>query len=234
MLAELILTTPALLDDACAPSRESAAFALSALFGDRLVWLHEQGIGFLNVTAAPYDANYFAKYEGYAATEQGRAITRARVELVLRHIDMNHSLCDVGIGCGDFLSALKWPMKYGFDINPAGEAWLRERDLLLNPWICGVDALCFWDVLEHIPNVSQLLADSDARFVFCSLPIVPGDGPPRTDWKHFRRDEHCWYFTRKGFIAWMAAQGFQCIECSAAETLLGRDDIESFAFRRVA
>jgi hypothetical protein len=238
MLAELILTTPALLDDVCGPcGRDEAAFALSAIFGNRLVWLHEQGVGYLNVTDAPYDADYFAKYAGYAATAQGRAITQARIDMVYRHGMLEiGDLTDVGIGCGDFISGLQETTAtirvYGSDINPAGVDWLARRGCFRDPYETEADALTFWDALEHIPDVERMIANAQ-KFVFCSLPIVPGDGPPRNDWKHYRADEHCWYFTRKGFIGWMRAQGFQCIECSAAETLLGRDDIESFAFRRV-
>jgi hypothetical protein len=197
-----------------------------------LVWLPEHGMGWLPVTEAPYDAAYFAKYEGYAATEQGRAITAARIDLVARHAGEDVLVCDVGIGCGDFISERLGPT-YGCDINPAGVAWLEARGLWLNPWERPVSALSFWDCLEHIANPAPLLANA-REWVFVSLPIVPGDGPPREDWRHFRRDEHTLYWTAPGFIAWMREHGFECREHNQMETALGRQDIHSFAFRRVA
>jgi hypothetical protein len=195
-----------------------------------LVWLPERGMGWLPVTGAPYDAGYFAKYEGYAATPMGKAITAARVALVERWAAGVDTLCDVGIGCGDFVAARDWFS--GFDINPAGVAWLDKNRRNWNPWKWRTDALTFWDCIEHIADPAPLLANAQ-RWVFASLPIVPGDGPPPLDWKHLRRDEHTLYWTAPGFVAWMAEHGFSCMEQNDEETRLGREDVLSFAFRRV-
>ena len=195
---------------------------------DGLVWLPHLGMGWLNVTAAPYDAEYFRKYEGYAATEQGRAITAARGSLVRRYALGVWPAVDVGIGCGQFMDEVGC---YGYDVNPAGLAMLKSRNRFFDIYEYEARVVTFWDALEHVPEPARLLANA-ADWVFCSLPIVPGDGPPRADWKHFRRDEHTWYWTRRGLIRWMAAQGFGCLDVSAMETLIGREDIETFVFRR--
>lgn len=195
-----------------------------------LVWLPERGMGRLHVHEAPYDEDYFQKYERYAATEMGREITAARVALVERHVGGHAQVVDVGIGCGDFVEAYTGRAR-GYDVNPVGVQWLKRRGLFRDPREGGADALTFWDALEHIPDPRPFLAAA-RRWVFCSIPIVPGDGPPALDWKHLRRDEHVWYFTRRGLIGWMREQGFRCVECCAAEILLGRDDIETFAFHR--
>lgn len=198
-----------------------------------LVWLPEYGMGSHPVPEpASYDAEYFAKYAGYADTPMGRAITRARCELVRRHMRHGGTLCDVGIGCGDFIESVDGVHVYGYDINPTGVEWLERRKLWLDPYETPVDAVTMFDSLEHIPDVARIIANARS-WVFASLPIVPGDGPPPRDWKHLRRDEHCWYFTLKGFIRWMGAQGFETVEASYAESLLGRDDVFSFACRRV-
>jgi hypothetical protein len=192
-----------------------------------LVWLPERGMGYYPVREAPYDQAYFEKYEGYAATSMGAAITRERAALVRRHAP--HALvCDVGIGCGAFVEAMGC---CGYDINPAAVTWLCERGAWHDPYETPVDALTCWDALEHIPDAARLVA-SARRWVFCALPIVPGAGPPPPTWKHFRPTEHCWYWTEPGLIAWMAAQGFACVEVNTLETGLGREDVTSFAFRR--
>jgi hypothetical protein len=196
-----------------------------------LVWLPERGMGWLTVTEAPYDASYFAKYRQYAATPMGSAITWSRIKLVERHAG-RALVCDVGIGCGDFVESRPAPT-VGYDINPVGAEWLHQMGAWLDPWEVPVPALTFWDCLEHIPDPARLLANA-LEWVFVSLPIVPGDGPPPLDWKHFRRDEHCWYWTAAGFIGWMREHGFECVEQNDEETRLGREDILSFAFRRVA
>jgi hypothetical protein len=109
--------------------------------------------------------------------------------------------------------------------------WLKDRHLYRDPREQPVHGLTFWDVIEHIPNPEAMLENA-RRFVFVSLPVVPGDGPPPAGWKHLRRDEHCWYFTRRGFIEWVEAHGFECVEHNTMESLLGRDDIGTFVFRR--
>lgn len=198
-----------------------------------LAWLPEHGMGYLPVTDSPYDADYFAKYQGYAETQLGQDITAARLDLVRRYLSRRESVCDVGIGCGDFLKATCFHFLTvgGWDVNPLGLDWLGLRNMRHNPYLWEIDALTFWDSLEHIPDVHRMIANA-RRWVFCSLPIVPGDGPPSPDWKHLRRDEHCWYFTRLGFVQWMDAQGFDCDEVNNVETRLGREDIETFVFRR--
>jgi hypothetical protein len=195
---------------------------------DGLVWLPEHGMGRLRVTEAPYDSAYFEKYQAYAATEMGRKITAARVDLVRRHTDRH--VVDVGIGCGAFISArMGWT--WGYDVNPAGIAWLHSVGRWCDPYAAPVEAASLWDTLEHIPDPGALLRNV-REHVFVSLPIVPGDGPPPLDWKHLRPDEHVWYWTRAGFVAWMGAHGFELVEANEDEVRLGRSDIGTFCFRR--
>lgn len=195
---------------------------------DGLVWLPLRGMGYLRVEANPYDAEYFARYEAYADTEMGRALNAARLELVERYAS-SVTVIDIGIGCGQFVESR--PHARGYDINPVGVAWLQARGWFRDPRADPADALTFWDSLEHINNAAAFVA-SAREWVFVSLPIVPGNGPPRPEWKHYRPDEHCWYWTRSGFIEWMREQGFRCVEHNLMETMLGREDIGSFAFRR--
>lgn len=209
------------------PAPRDPVFEAHAARG--LVWLPEVGMGRLHVVEAPYDDAYFAKYETYAATRMGRAITEARVAMVNRRTDGH--VVDVGIGCGAFIERRSgWT--WGFDVNPAGVEWLHRNGRWRDPYAAPVDAVTLWDVLEHIPDPTPLLRNV-RRWVFVSLPIVPADGPPPLDWKHLRRDEHCWYWTRAGFERWMAGHGFELVEASDVEVQLGRDDVGSFTFRRV-
>lgn len=197
---------------------------------DGLVWLPERGMGYYPVTEAPYDADYWQKYVVYAETPMGSRLNEVRVEVVDRLAGRDAVVLDVGIGCGSFVEA-RPGITYGHDINPVGVRWLKARGLYLDPRDVEVDAMTFWDVLEHIHDPGPVLANI-RQWAFVSLPIVPGDGPPPLDWRHFRRDEHCWYWTRAGFLDWMAEHGFECVEHGTPESLAGREDIETFAFRR--
>ncbi len=202
---------------------------ISSSLADRapeaLRWLPELGIGYLPVVAQPYDSAYFLKYQAMAGTPMGREITRRRVELV-RRVHAGPVL-DVGIGCGSFIEAHGHAV--GADVNPAGLAWLRERGL---EWDGGpVEAATFWDSLEHIHEPGDLLGKV-ARWVFVSVPLVP-DVARITTWKHFRRDEHCWYFTAEGLLCFMRWHGFELRHRDDFETRLGREDIGTFIFERI-
>lgn len=193
-----------------------------------LVWLPERGMGRYPVTEQPYDEGYFEKYREYANTELGRELTAARVSLVNAYTD--GEVVDVGIGCGQFVET-RGGQTWGYDINPAGVQWLTDRGLWRNPRERKAEALTFWDVLEHIPDPGPILANA-GNWVFVSLPIFTGiDHVLRS--KHFRKDEHCWYWTRDGLIQWMMERGFTNRYRSEMESELGREDIETFVFERV-
>jgi hypothetical protein len=195
---------------------------------DRLIWIPDPGVGYLPVRAgiAPYDQAYFEKYVGYARTQMGRDLTAARMALVARH--WHGPVLDIGIGSGQFVETR--PDTYGYDVNHAGIDWLNERGLWANPWIESTNAACFWDVLEHIPDFDRLLERIDQR-VFCCLPIFSGPGHIFAS-RHYRPDEHCWYFSMRGFVLTMNTLGWTMLETCLDEVELGREGIMSFAFAR--
>lgn len=200
-----------------------------------LVWIPSLGMGRLRTHDDPYDGDYFANYERLARSAMGAQISDARVSLVRRHLKDGELLVDVGIGCGSFVDAARTAgiHAFGYDVNMTGIRWLHDRHLFHDPYREPVDALTLWDVLEHVREPRPLL-EAAGKWVFCSLPIVPDIGPPTPLWRHYKPREHCWYWTRAGFIGWMAGHGFKLVEKNRNESDLGRLDIESFAFRRVA
>ena len=202
--------------------------------GPELLWWPESGIGYFPVDQAlgVYDEGYWQKYIGYDTSPMGRRLARARVELVARHYPRGLALIDVGIGAGGFILARSegGDPTFGSDVNPTALAWLEARGLRRDPEHATFPhALSFWDCLEHIPEPGPMLAQADA--VFVSLPLFEGPEHILRS-KHFRRDEHCWYFTRAGLIRFFERHGFECAEHNTAETLIGREDISSFAFLR--
>lgn len=193
------------------------------------MWLPEIGMGYYPVKPSdmPYDAEYFARYQQQADTSIGQALTGARIDLVARHYA--GPVLDVGIGCGQFVDAR--PQTTGYDVNPAGVQWLRDRRLFADPYAAPAPALTFWDSLEHIPDPAGAVAQALA-WVFVSLPIFDGAEHVLQS-KHFRRDEHIFYWSDRGIRRWFAAQGFECVEHNHAETDIGREGIGSYAFKRV-
>lgn len=90
--------------------------------------------------------------------------------------------------------------------------------------------MTLWDVLEHIEDFPAVIANV-RDWLFLSLPIFR-DADHALRSKHFKPNEHCWYFTRDGLVAAMSMCGFALVSESRVETELGREDIGTFAFRR--
>lgn len=193
-------------------------------------WDDRDGIGFYEADpTGVYNESYFEKYIGYAHTELGKQITAARIDLVDDHI-RGAPLLDIGIGCGQFILHRHPAPTFGYDINTTAIQWLLNRKLWKDPWVVDVDNVSLWDAFEHLRR-PELLLTTVRKYVFMSIPIF--DGPEHVvASKHFRPTEHFWYFTRAGLLTLMAGAGFRLIDENAAETVLGRDGIRSFVFRR--
>lgn len=192
-----------------------------------LVWLPELGMGRYPVPQdRPYDASYFARYQKMADTRMGHELTAARISLVSRHY--NGALLDVGIGAGQFVEAR--PNTKGYDVNPAGVDWLLARGAWSELYATNHAALSFWDALEHIDHPDLAVSHAE-KWVFVSVPIFE-NAEHILHSRHYRPDEHIWYWTHSGLLRWFDAQGFDCAEHNTVESELGREGIGSYAFRR--
>jgi hypothetical protein len=203
---------------------------------DTLVWDANQGLGFYPVREAdlPYDQAYFDKYAKMADTPMGRRLNDFRVELLEEWLPMESAFLDIGIGDGAFLRAIAARGRigaWGYDVNPAGVAWLKSRGQFSRWDIEDWEAMTFWDSLEHIRDPAAVL-ERISGMAFVSIPIFL-DSEHVMHSRHFRTDEHFWYFTHWGFERWAMRLGFTVIDHTRQETHLGREDIETFVLRRV-
>jgi len=197
-----------------------------------LIWLPQYEMGYCPPSPSAsqlYDEAYFEEYKKRAATPMGEALTRERCQLVQSFHDS--AILDVGIGCGQFLQTYTRGWCWGYDINPLAESWLKERNRWWNPYEQPAEAITCWDSLEHIPEPEALLAHVK-EWVFTSLPIFR-DAEHALKSKHFKPDEHLWYWTANGFVRWMRECGFDCRFRGDIEKQLGREDIETFVFKRL-
>lgn len=206
---------------------------LDVHLSNNLIWFEEAGFGYFEVPEAAqhYDGEYFARYAAQATSTVGIALMNARANLVQKWAAGR--LVDVGIGSGAFLEERyrrDFTGDKGFDVNPIGIDWLKRRgafgDLYAETW----PVATFWDALEHIRRPDLALAQVEFM-AFVALPIFTGVEHVLRS-KHYRRDEHFWYFTRRGFVAWAKSQGFDVVDIVATETALGREDVETFVLRR--
>lgn len=180
-----------------------------------------------------YDKEYFDKYVGYAETPVGTAITAFRCEFTSHYVTGHDTLCDIGIGCGDFLTSIEPYMSSvrGYDVNETALDWLAKRNMYSDPHISSFDIMTFWDSLEHIPDFDLMLANC-RKWLFISMPIYLNLHDDLLQSKHFRKDEHFWYFTHLGLTELMYTHGFMFVASSNKERELGREAITTFAFRR--
>jgi len=192
---------------------------------NNLQWLPEVGIGYYPVRDMVYNEDYFAKYQMMADTEIGLRLNQARIDLVNKYTKLD--VLDIGIGSGAFVIGRE--NTYGYDINKSAVEWLIERKLYRHPFK-GANSLTFWDSLEHIHD-PRLHLSGAKEYVFISAPIYI-DSEHIKKSKHFRKDEHCWYWTHDGLVTFMDAFEFELVESNNMESLIGREDIETFVFKR--
>lgn len=193
-----------------------------------LRWDVNKEYGLLDITPRNYDEEYFRKYAKYAETPMGKALTEHRIAFV----DRWHSgkLIDIGVGCGQFV--MSRDNTFGYDINPVAVEKLREIGKYIDPYDSVFPAYSFFDSFEHIKDHSRLLNSMDHKvMVFMSIPIFR-DISHVLQSKHFRIDEHYWYFTAQGLIKYMVDYGFMCLDVDNFEIRSGREDIWSFVFEK--
>lgn len=199
---------------------------------DKFLWLEQLGIGYLECTVADvYNQEYFEKYRAMRSSDIGCQLNQFRVELANDHAN-ELPVVDVGIGDGAFLEALESTGTdvLGYDINPAAIRWLRERgswaDLYTKRW----ETVTFWDSLEHMRDPRPALYHVQNTAII-SIPIFRNAEHALSS-RHFRPDEHYWYFTEDGLEIFLARQGFTVTDVLDTETQLGREDIKTFVAKR--
>lgn len=178
---------------------------------------------------AAYDDSYFDKCAGYEGSAIAHAINAGRIALVNKYAGANAPVLDVGVGSGEFIR--RRPKTFGYDINPKARAWLHGWGRWSEDF-AAFEAFTFWDVIEHVPEPECYFSRiRDGSWLFASVPIFADLTAIRAS-RHYRPGEHLYYFTRQGFIDWMARHRFWVVEVQDYETQAGRDSILSFAFRK--
>ena len=178
----------------------------------------------------PYDLSYFNKCASYDGSNIANAINKGRIDLVDKYVGKKATVLDVGIGSGEFIRSRPGPT-FGTDINPIAIKWLKNRDKYSDTWE-KFSAFTFWDVIEHVESPQNYFrAIPKDAYLFTSLPIFDKLEDIKNS-KHYRPNEHLYYWTNDGFINWMKEYRFDCLETTYYEQMAGRSKINSYAFKK--
>jgi len=201
---------------------------LQKQIGSEFVWLPKLGFGYY--PAFDCKTEYFNEYQNLEGSGVCDEINRIRVDMVQQFIG-NAMLLDFGIGAGTFIQSRGPGITKGYDRDGAGVEWLMKNGCWLDPYgQQQISHISFWDAFEHLEHPEVLLRKVTG-FVFMSLPIFV-DCDHVLQSKHFKPNEHFWYFTAWGLEAWMKQHGFSCRFADNPETRAGREDVGSFVFER--
>lgn len=202
----------------------------------RLV-ITDRGVAFQagDIQPVEYGEAYFARYISYAGSAVEACLNEVRLDLLRRYAEA--PTLDVGIGNGAFLNRLEaagLPC-WGYDINPVAISWLDRGGLWAEPETAvselGVLSVTLWDVLEHMPAPSKFLSEAGAKTILMSIPIVT-DWATIATWKHYKPGEHLFYFTHDGLTGFMRELGYRLVFRGGPERDCGREDVDSYVFRR--
>ncbi len=193
-----------------------------------LIWIPECGMGYLAVDQPRID--YWDQYVEKGESPIAAALNDFRINLVNKHTE--GPVLDIGIGNGKFIENRKH-RTFGFDVDPKSIEWLKKKKIFVDPYKSeDITAMCFFDSLEHISEPHKLLEKiMPGGYLFISIPIFR-NAEHAIYSKHFRPNEHIWYFTWAGLVKWVIKYKYDFVASSEQESKLGREDIGTFVFRR--
>lgn len=98
------------------------------------------------------------------------------------------------------------------------------------------NTLLIFDVLEHLIDLRNILRSIPFKQLITTIPIVPDeifkDFSKLKTWKHYKPDEHIWYFTKLGFEEMIESCGWYIFEMTENCECPPRSDVFSYCLRR--
>lgn len=196
---------------------------------DDLMLAHRDGVAWQTDMSYRMTVPYFEKCFGYTGSEIADRIHAGRRDFVNKFVGDDFPVLDIGVGAGEFI---KWRSHtMGYDVDPKAVAWLKSSGKWSDQF-GRFRAFTFWDVIEHVETPEDYFRHMvTGSRVFVCVPIFDDLRRIRES-RHYRPGEHLYYFTARGFIAWMGMHRFELIGRSAHECAAGRDSVLTFAFER--
>jgi hypothetical protein len=169
-----------------------------------------------------YDLEYFENMlKKYSKTAE--RISKIRWQFIA---DINPvKVLDYGSGVGWFRAFRPGHVIVdSYDIATYPQTGIRNEEY---------DVVCLWDVLEHIPNFSEIENILKiAKYVAITIPIKPVE-IELTEWKHFKPLEHLHYFNKETVNSLLAKYKFKLIKEGKPECP-PRQDVWSMLYEYIA
>lgn len=158
-----------------------------------------------------YDCDYVrTRYD--SIPDKVREMSFLRIGWLVGAVKSFTSILDVGYGNGDFLRTLglwsDWKLaRYGFDVSgyPLPDGCESADSLRAD-----VDVACFFDSLEHIPDLDEALSSLRANWIAVTAPWRPAL-TAFGSWRHRRPGEHLHHFTPDSLARLMASKGYEAV-----------------------
>lgn len=185
-----------------------------------------------------YDEKYSSTYDTEAYKIKSDQLQAMRYGFVCcAHGRPIRSILDTGYGNGAFMKYCKQqvPYVYGYDVTG-----VQVENVYLLPEIVKADVICFWDVLEHFPNV-DFVRDLPCETLCISLPychfMTEGKEWFDNNYLHRKPNEHIRHFNPISLAAMMSFYGWKEIAQSTHEDIVrlskhGLSNILSMAFKK--
>lgn len=175
-----------------------------------------------------YDVNYYYNLLRIQ-TEHAKEINDIRWKFIADNITFRNkriTVLDYGVGVGWFVAFKPGFVKEidTFDVSPVPQTGILHEHY---------DLLTMWDVLEHIPDFTELapiLKNTD--FVAITIPIKPV-GVAWKDWKHFKPNEHLKNYTIDLLQAMFELYRFEMV-VDAMPECPPRSDVHSIIFKNIS
>jgi len=197
-------------------------------------WDAENEIGYYPVSDTWYNNGYFEASKRNAESPIAEALNQFRIGLVNTHVGEHSFVLDYGAGYGHFVFGRDFTLGYDIGEKSVWKLWKNGR--FFDPYSedmtkKNIKAVTFFDVIEHMRDPILILRRIKDQIVFISLPIFRDKNHILTS-KHFKTNEHFWYFTDKAIKQYMGEQGFLFLDRRDDETKIGREDIKTYVFKR--
>lgn len=155
-----------------------------------------------------------------------RAI-RSKYSLIKKYTELN-SLIDYGCGQGDFLKfcVQNNVNALGYEPDESTRNYAREFNKIpvqsiseYNSAKHSVDAITMWHVLEHIPDIKEILRKHHSNLKVNGILVIAVPNRNSFDALHYKSNwaaydvpRHLWHFTKNDISALAQQTGFQLIE----------------------